>query len=69
MRQPVLAGDGRLDAAADPLEQPHAEPAFELAYLYADRRLRQIKPLRRRGKLLSDRRNGDEVIEVEAAHR
>jgi len=50
MRQQVLAGDGRLDAAADRLEQPHAEPAFELPYLYADRRLRQIKPLRRRGE-------------------
>src|SRR5262249_7577950 len=64
------AGCGRERTFAKPLDETHAEAAFELADLQAHRRLREIE-LPRRGREaaeLHDFAERPELVEVQAAH-
>ena len=47
MLDQLAAGGGRERALAETIDQLHAKPRLELAYLETDGRLRQIEPLGR----------------------
>ena len=54
----------------DAKKQPHAEPAFDIAQLMAERRLRQMKNVSGFGQALtlSDRRDKSQVTNLEIHH-
>ena len=64
------SGRGRPGTPAHALDQPHAEAAFELAELQADRRLGQAAPFRRGREAAQFHHVGEaaELVEAEIAH-
>ena len=68
--QQALPRLGRRDAARGAGQQPKAEPFLEAAHRVAERRLRNAKLRGRPGEaaLLSDREEGEEIIQVFARH-
>jgi L-amino acid N-acyltransferase YncA len=53
VNEQIPASESRLDALAQPLEEPDAEAPLQLAELQAHRRLRDVSPRRRSGKAAS----------------
>jgi hypothetical protein len=67
--QEAFAGRGEPDPPGRPVEELHAEVAFEPADLLADRGLDDVQPLRRAGEvqLLGHRREVGQLPELHAA--
>src|SRR5438045_1910136 len=70
MRQQIAARRGGEGALADALDEADAELRLELLDLQADRRLRQVEPLRR-GREAAERHDLAQrldLVEIEIAH-